>query len=158
MSIHIIIDKYLHSINNKLLNRKIPGKDLMNITESKQINLFIIKNIYDKWNDNFNINKLEYFNYEDPNVIKSVNDLKKNLSYNILLGSLVVKNLIYKSIEDVIHLIANQKKFIKSDILKEKEYNVEKLMNRSRYYCNHKEVFEYLANNIQEAESMTKNP
>ena len=83
MNIYNLINKFLKKINAKISNNEILGKDLINLTESKQINLFIIKNIHEEWNKNFKKNKLDYFNYEDPEVISSINNLMNTLSNNI---------------------------------------------------------------------------
>ena len=95
MNIYNLINKYLEKINEKIANKEIFGKDLINLTPSKQINLFVIKNIHKEWNENFKKNKLDYFNYEDPEVISSINTLMNILSNNITLEPNVTRDLLY---------------------------------------------------------------
>ena len=58
------IDNHLKIVEKKFSLNKIKGIDIINITESKQLNLLIIKSLYDQWILNFEKNKLKYFNYE----------------------------------------------------------------------------------------------
>ena len=58
------IHNHLKIVEKKFSVSKIKGIDIINITESKQLNLLIIKSLYDQWILNFEKNKLKYFNYE----------------------------------------------------------------------------------------------
>ena len=65
------IDNHLKIVEKKFSLGKIKGIDIINITESKQLNLLIIKSLYDQWILNFEKNKLKYFNYEAADVVKA---------------------------------------------------------------------------------------
>ena len=62
---------------------KIKGTDLLNITSFRQLNLFLLKNIYDKWASNFETNKIKYFNYDSNDLIKATDTMMNILSNNI---------------------------------------------------------------------------
>ena len=151
MNIYNLINKYLEKINEKIANKEIFGKDLINLTASKQINLFVIKNIHKEWNENFKKNKLDYFNYEDPEVISSINTLMNILSNNITLEPNVTRDLLYKAINDALNLVTNSHEFIKKDLLNAEDYSVQQLISKSKYYCYHKDIFDYLINKIQQS-------
>ena len=154
MNIYNLINKYLEKINEKIAKNEIFGKDLINLTSSKQINLFVIKNIHEAWNKNFIKNKLDYFNYEDPEVISSINILMNTLSNNIKLEPDVTRSVLYKAINDALSLVTNSHEFIKKDLLNAEDYSVQKLISKSKYYCYHKEVFDYLINKIQQSSKL----
>ena len=154
MNIYNLINKYLEKINEKIANNEIFGKDLINLTPSKQINLFVIKIIHEAWNKNFIKNKLDYFNYEDPEVISSINTLMNTLSNNIKLEPDVTRSVLYKAINDALSLVTNSHEFIKKDLLNAEDYSVQKLISKSKYYCYHKEIFDYLINKIQKSSKL----
>ena len=154
MNIYNLINKYLEKINEKIAKNEIFGKDPINLTASKQINLFVIKNIHEEWNKNFKKNKLDYFNYEDPEVISSINTLMNTLSNNIKLEPNVTRNLLYKTINDALNLVTNSHEFIKKDLLNAEDYSVQKLISKSKYYCYHKEILDYLINKIQKSSKL----
>ena len=76
------IDNHLKIVEKKFSLGKIKGIDIINITESKQLNLLIIKSLYDQWILNFEKNKLKYFNYEAAEVVKSSENMINILSNN----------------------------------------------------------------------------
>ena len=154
MNIYNLINKYIKKINAKISNNEILGKDLINLTESKQINLFIIKNIHEEWNKNFKKNKLDYFNYEDPEVISSINNLMNTLSNNIKLETNVIRSVLFKAINDVLNLVNNSHEFIKRDLANEDNYSVKKLIAKSKYYCYHKGIFDHLINELQQSSTL----
>ena len=77
------IDNHLKIVEKKFILSKIKGIDIINITESKQLNLLIIKSLYDQWVLNFEKNKLKYFNYEAADVVKASENMMNILSNNI---------------------------------------------------------------------------
>ena len=89
--------RHLKKIKNKFESRNINGKDILEITPYHQLNLFILKNLYDKWVYNFNSNKIKYFNYDSEDVIqttkKLMNILSNNISIDIVILVVFSKNL-----------------------------------------------------------------
>tara|TARA_B110000263_G_C15206234_1_gene463022 strand:+ start:181 stop:966 length:786 start_codon:yes stop_codon:yes gene_type:complete len=132
----------------------ITGKQLLTITKSKQINLFIIKNIYDEWLNNFNKNKISYFNYSDINIQNALNNFMNILSNNILIKNKSIKKLIVKAIEESLELAIKPSSFIIKDIIKNsKEINETTLNSRKKYYPNHNNVFNELIKYIDNIEN-----
>ena len=79
------IDNHLKIVEKKFSLGKIKGIDIINITESKQLNLLIIKSLYDQWILNFEKNKLKYFNYEAAGSLSPI-----TLAKALFLSSIVM--------------------------------------------------------------------
>ena len=112
MDLNISTDKHLEKIRKKFEFQRITGSDILKITEFHQLNLFILKNIYDQWKSNFETNKIKYFNYESQDVLEIINKLMNILSNNISIEADSFNELFKKSANQVISLIKNPKEIL----------------------------------------------
>ena len=137
----IYISNYIKKLQDNLEKKVLQGNDIIELTISKQLNLFILKNIYDAWNKNFEKNKSIYFNYKDKKVLSAIVSLKNILSNHIEIDIENLKDLIKKSIIEVIEYVFNPKNFINDDILKEINLSGESINTRSKFFIDNKKVF-----------------
>ena len=141
--------RHLKKIKNKFKSRNINGKDILEITSYHQLNLFILKNLYDKWVYNFNSNKIKYFNYDSEDVIQTSKKLMNILSNNISIDISDFSSLFQESSNDLLGLARNPKKYIKEDLFVEEWYDEEKIKKRSKYYYYHKKLFDMLIHEMK---------
>ena len=153
MESKINIKEYLNLIEAEFDNN-ISGERVLKLTKSRQINLFILKNIYDEWKNNLEKNKLKFFNYERDEIKDALNNLMNKLSYNINLDKNTTIKFLKKSIYDSIALSDDPIGFIKSDILKDPEYSISSLQNRSKYFHYYRYVFDYIINIFPERDEL----
>ena len=146
----IYISNFIKKLQDNLEKKVLQGNDIIELTISKQLNLFILKNIYDAWNKNFEKNKSIYFNYKDKKVLSAVASLKNILSNHIEIDIENVKDLIKKSIIEVIEYVFNPKNFINDDILKEINLSGESINRRSKFFIDNKKVFINLVESSRE--------
>jgi len=144
------IDNHLKIVEKKFSLGKIKGIDIINITESKQLNLLIIKSLYDQWILNFEKNKLKYFNYEAADVVKASENMMNILSNNISIEFNDFKIIFKQAFEKLIFLTTDPKEFIKKDLLSSNLYDEEKLEKKSKYFKYYKELFDILNNKMKE--------
>ena len=141
--------RHLKEINKKFESRNVNGKDILEITTYQQLNLFILKKLYDKWIYNFNSNKIKYFNYESKDVIQTSKKLMNILSNNISIDINDFGSLFQESSNDLLELVRNPKKYIKEDLIVEEWYDEEKINKRSKYYYYHKKLFDMLIHEMK---------
>ena len=149
MDLKTSIDSHLEKIQIIFESEKIKGKDLLNITQFRQLNLFLLKNIYDMWNSNFEINKMKYFNYESNDVIIATNTMMNTLSNNISIEMKHFNELFRDSSQQILSLAYNPKSFIKKDLLTNEWYDEDRIKKKSKYYHYHKKLFQILINKIK---------
>ena len=111
----IYISNYLNKLEEDLENKVLRGDDILGLSVSKQLNLFILKNIYDDWKSNFEKNKSSYFNYENENILDKINSLQNTLSNHIHIKFEDLRALIKKSIIDLIKYLNDPKVFLIND-------------------------------------------
>ena len=146
----IYIGNYIKKLQDNLEKKVLRGNDIIELTSSKQLNLFILKNIYDAWNKNFEKNKIIYFNYENKEILSAVTSLKNILSNHIEVDIKNLKGLIKKSIIELIEYVFYPKSFIKKDILKEIKLAGESIKRRSKFFIDNKKVFNNLIESSKE--------
>ena len=146
----IYISNFIKKLQDNLENKVLRGNDIIELTISKQLNLFILKNIYDAWNKNFEKNKSIYFNYKDKEVLSAVASLKNILSNHIEIDNENLKDLIKISIIEILEYMFNPKSFIHNDILKEINLSGESINRRSKFFIDNKKVFMNLIESSKE--------
>jgi len=106
-----IVDRYFskHSI--------IDGDSILTITEIRQVNLFIIKNIMVKWQAEAKKVRSPFFNYNSPEVQNALQDFMNVLSKNIYIEEKVFKPLLKMAITDVLLLIFSPYDFFSAELL-----------------------------------------
>lgn len=92
----------------------INGKQILEITPTKQINLLIVKAIFEKWKAEINNIKSPYFNYQAPEVKETLNVLMNQLSKNILISSEFFKPLLRQAVVDTIQLLFHPSGYIET--------------------------------------------
>ena len=149
MDLNRSCENQLKKIEKTISSNKVKGKDLIKITDSKQLNLFLIKNIYDKWNKNFKKNKMNYFDYETKEVEEATKNMMNVLSNNICIDFDEFKKLFYISIAEIVELASKPKGFLKKDFLNYSWYDLERIKIRSKYYEYFKDLFKILIEKVE---------
>ena len=149
MDLNKSCENQLKKIEKIISFNKVKGKDLIKITESKQLNLLLIKNIYDRWNNNFKKNKIPYFDYDANEVIDANDTMMNVLSNNISIEFDEFKNLFYHSAMEIVELASNPKVFFKKDFLNLNWYDLDRIKMRAKYYEYFKDLFEILIDKIE---------
>jgi hypothetical protein len=62
------------------------GKDLLDLTLIQQVNLFVVKGVYEKWKSDTEAFRSPYFNFEAANVQQSLQSFMNVVSQNIAVG------------------------------------------------------------------------
>jgi len=120
---HEYINFYAEAYTNRIVDRffsentMIDGENILDITEIRQINLFIIKNIMVKWEDEAKKLRSPFFNYAAPEVQNALQDFMNELSKHISIDQKVFKPLLRMSIVDTLMLIFSPYEFFSNELL-----------------------------------------
>ena len=75
------IESYSQAVAEKICNdifvnkKSVSGKDILNLTTIEQVNFFVLKSLFDKWNEENNKLRSPYFNYDQPEVKEALDVL-----------------------------------------------------------------------------------
>lgn len=105
------IEVYSVAYTRKVVNsffgmeESINGKQILSLTNLQQVNLLIIKNLFEKWNKETSKFRSPYFNYDSEEVQKALENFMNVLSNNINIKKSHFEPLLKKSVTDTILLV-----------------------------------------------------
>lgn len=105
------IEVYSVAYTRKVVNsffgveESINGKQILSLTNLQQVNLLIIKNLFEKWNKETSKFRSPYFNYDSEEVKKALENFMNVLSNNINVKKSHFEPLLKKSVTDTIFLV-----------------------------------------------------
>jgi hypothetical protein len=120
---HDYINSYAEAYANRIVDRYfsehtlIDGENILSITEIRQVNLSLIKNIMIKWQAEAKKIRSPFFNYNSPEVQNALQDFMNVLSKNISIDQKTFKPLLKMAITDVLLLIFSPYEFFSAELL-----------------------------------------
>ncbi|MEK6477750.1 hypothetical protein WJR50_09460 [Catalinimonas sp. 4WD22] len=84
---------------------KLNGQDILGLTPLKQINLFVIKELFFHWKSEIEQLKSPYFNYQSEEVKSALAGFMDVVSQNILIDEYHLRPLLEKATKDTLYLI-----------------------------------------------------
>ena len=121
---HQLINQYSKTYSAQLINRffskkiGISGEDILHLSETKQINYFVLKILFEKWESEFNSLKSPYFDYEKDEVQKAAISFMNVLSKNIMISKEDFRPLLEEATYKTILLIFSPYEYYLQEINK----------------------------------------
>lgn len=112
---------YARSYTEKILDVAFEGKtalsgqELLELTEVRQINLIVLRNIFQKWKAEIDQIKSPYFNYEAAEVNDALVNLMNVLSRHILISREDLAPVLTEAVQQAILLIFSPYDFYRSE-------------------------------------------
>lgn len=92
------------------------GSEIINLTEIKQLNLFIIKELYNQWQLETNKFRSPYFDFSDLEVQKALEEFMNVISRHIKIKSLDFESLLRRATKSTIDLFLDPKQFFNEEM------------------------------------------
>ena len=120
--------------------KMLTGKEILHISPIKQLNLLIIKSLFEKWQEEIKRIESPYFNYQAPKVKIVISQLMNILSQNISINTENLKPIIEKAVEDLIMLNFDPANYLNNEIKERPEILTNKKFNSQfmKYIIFHK--------------------
>ncbi|WP_375562460.1 hypothetical protein ACE193_07905 [Bernardetia sp. OM2101] len=136
-------------------HERITGSQLTDFCGIKQINLFIIKILFENWQaDNAKI-KSPFFDYENPEIKALLEKLMNMLSRNISIDQATFEKLVTQSVADTIQLLLAPYVFYEQEVQKLAQNGSTIRVNEEfkpalKYVKTHKILFEQIIKGLEE--------
>ncbi len=136
-------------------HERITGSQLTDFCGIKQINLFIIKILFENWQaDNAKI-KSPFFDYENPEIKALLEKLMNMLSRNISIDEATFEKLVTQSVADTIQLLLAPYVFYEQEVNKLAQNGNTIRINEEfkpalKYVKTHKILFEQIVKGLEE--------
>ena len=137
--------------NNSLIkNEHFSGKEILEYTDIYQINLFILKNIFEEWEQNIKKNKSSYFNYDSEEVRYISREYSNILSKNISINDIQINDLALDAIQDYILLILKPFEFFSKEFERfDNKISIKNIEKRKKYYKINDNVYSHIIDTIK---------
>jgi hypothetical protein len=138
---HKVLERYSKSYAELLLQKSfgrvssISGEEILKFSPIKQINYFILKILFDKWQSEINNLKSPFFDYENPEVQRATQSLMNALSRNIRVQKEDFQYLLEEAVYDTLLLIFSPYEFFLQEINRpdDQQVSIADLQNIKKY-------------------------
>ncbi|MCS6821789.1 MAG: hypothetical protein NZ551_07960 [Microscillaceae bacterium] len=130
---------------------KIYGKEILSFCDIKQVNLLIIKVLFNKWQQEAQKLRSPYFDFQQPEVQEALKLFMNTLSKHIAVSKADFQPLVEQACKDALMLLLNPYDFFKQDFdLNPQDYiDKERLKNTIKYIQFNKELLRSYAQKIE---------
>ena len=141
------IQAYSTALSSKLCNSFFSGKEVINgeqllsFTPVTQLNLFIVKTLFERWKEELQKLKSPYFNYEAVEVKEALNGFMNTLSKNIAVSKESFSPLLQKAIADTIVLSLSPIDYMELEFNASSIANKNELVDKLKYHKIHDTIF-----------------
>ena len=94
----------------------ISGKEILELTPIRQINLFVVKHLFAQWQSEADKLRSPYFDYDSTEVQGAMDNLMNTLSRHIKMGRSHFEPLLRLAVKDTLHLVVDPEGFFRSEI------------------------------------------
>ncbi len=133
------------------------GAEILNLTPVKQVNLFILKALFQAWRNETSKLKSPYFNYDSESVQVALNEFMNVLSRNISISKEEFLPLLDKAVNDSINLIFSPYSYFTLEFDKAKKDNIElsSMEEDAKFIQVNKHVYKALLERLKDMKSET---
>jgi hypothetical protein len=135
------VENYAKEFSKKVCDGYFPtkkymtGQEIITLTPSIQVNFFIIKTLFEAWQEE--LEKLKsnpFFDYRDKAVHEALREFMNVLSRTIKIERFHFESLLVKAVKDSIFLAVNPLEFYKEEFGKQKAQEINQYLKENKKY------------------------
>ncbi|MEM8965931.1 MAG: hypothetical protein AAGE93_05905 [Bacteroidota bacterium] len=158
-----LVEQYSEEFTEKVLSlayaneERLSGKDILNLTPVKQVNLLIVKSLFDQWQQEIDKLRSPYFDYSSEEVQQALDDFINILSQHISVDRSHLQPLVVKAVQDTLYLVFSPATYYRQQVrqLTTEGLREEDLLTWLKYVKVNRSLLEqYLDTFRQKAESI----
>lgn len=142
-------DKVLNSFFQQ--NEKVTGSQLLEFTPIRQVNLMLIKNLYEKWQAETRRLQSPYFDYSSETVQEALRNFMNTLSQNIAVAKADFQPLLEQSVHESLLLALFPAEYFESEIslLSENKLSPQRVKELGKYIQYNKVLLDAVQTDIE---------
>lgn len=140
----LIVD---NTLTNK--NARISGKDILELTPVRQVNLFVVKNLFAEWQNETKKIKSPYFDYSNEKVKSALKKFMNILSQHIAVDGQHLQPLLTDAIKEAILLIFSPYDFYTHQIDKNESLALGTLKSYAKYVKINEKIYKSLIEKLE---------
>jgi hypothetical protein len=132
-------------------HRSIGGKQMVEVSPSRQVNLFAVKKVFFQWQEETKKLKSPFFDYTAPEVAQALTSFMNTLSRNISIERAVFEPLLAASVQDTILLALSPVDFFAQEWgnLGDAVEVATQLKPVGKYFAIHRPVYEHIVRSAE---------
>lgn len=130
-------------------NEAINGEQIVSLTPIEQVNMFVLKNLFDKWRDESGKLKSPYFNYENSTVKEALKKVLNALSQNIYIRKEFFKPLLEKGISDTLCLLLNPQGYFHAEFSSKAVVRLSEIKESEKFFKINKTIVQQLIEKLE---------
>ncbi len=133
------VQSYSTALSSKLCNgyfsseEPITGNQIFRFCPVKQINVYIVKGLFEQWKEELSKLESPYFNYQNEEVKEALNGFMNTLSKNIAVGKKEFLPLVQKAIYDTLLICLSPELYFDAEYANELNYSKAQLSEKVKY-------------------------
>lgn len=150
------LESYSIALSEKLCNNYyqgntsvISGSEILKFTGIDQLNLFIVKNLFDRWKEESYKLRSPYFDYENEETKDALTTFLNKLSKHISIRKEFFKPLVRKAVTDTLAYALEPYSFLKTEFLSKPIISISELIEREKYIRVNKFLIQSLIKKLQ---------
>ena len=150
-----LIKKYSSKYSKTLLDRhfshpsKITGSQLLELSNIKQINLFVVKKLFAQWRSEVDKMKSPYFDYDAKEVKESLINFQNTLSRHISIDREGLEPLLLDAVTDTLLIILSPYHFYYNVLNENEEVDVKSLKSSKKFIKINTAIYHTLIEKIE---------
>ena len=129
--------------------KTISGNDILNLTSIKQVNFFVLKNLFTKWQAELTKLESPYFDYKNEEVKKSMQSLMNVLSKNIIIDEKHLNPLLQEAISETLFIILSPYDYYHNNLKNSPSITIKYLRSQTKYIRINKHLYVHLLNELE---------
>ena len=153
-------ESYSRSFSSKILDNffssheGISGQQIIDITPVKQVNFFVLKNLFNQWQEETKKFQSPFFNYRNNDVKTALKALVNTLSKNIYVQREAFQVLLEKAVVETLSLLYSPKEYYQQEWQNlPKSNSIKSFKAISKYIKLHRELFDSIINELEGLQS-----
>ncbi len=150
------LESYSIALSEKLCNdyyqgntSVISGSEILKFTGIDQLNLFIVKNLFDRWKEESYKLRSPYFDYDNEDVKDALTIFLNKLSRHISIRKEFFKPLVKKAVADTLAYTLQPYQFLKAELLGKPIISIAELIEKEKYIKVNKFLIQSLIKKLQ---------
>lgn len=136
-------------------NDSISGQQIISITPVKQVNFFVLKSLFDEWQEEIKKLKSPYFDYKNEEVNQSLKAFINTLSKHIQIEKKHFLPLLERAVSSTLELLYEPGRYFNQELSKSAAADKSKeLKASSKYIKLHRALFEVLVTRLEQTDDL----
>ncbi len=149
------IKAYSELVSNSIIadffkaKKTISGNEILSLSSIKQINYFVLKNLFTKWQSEVSRLESPFFNYKKDDVRKSMQQLMNVLSKNIVIEEDNFQPILTESISETLFITLSPYDYYHKNIEKSPSLTIKYLRSQAKYIRINKHLYMLLLDALE---------